>query len=400
MAEASRTATSGSCPACGRGLQEITSGRLRANACAGCKGLWFREADLRDGLGDRFDPERLVAAAQTRAGSRACPGCGSAMAVLLFPGADAPVEVDRCAPCRGLFLDAGELARIKAGLTAMPAGASPLRPARIEADADGETLSHYLGMDQEKGHQEASISWSTYFFILFSQLPVEVHTPRRRFPWTLFGIVCLCFYGFYATLEAFPHHEEFVRTWGAIPDLTLYPTGWYRLVTNLFLHAGLGHLLGNLYFLWIFGDNVQDVFMDHGMLRGPLRFLRFYLVTGVIAALAHCIPAFGDPLTGGIPLVGASGAISAVLAAYWRLFPGSRLYQIIFFKSFKIPVWFYFFLWILGNVALAVQFGIHSNVSWQAHLAGFTAGYFLLPRFLPYPLERYRRPPAAVATPA
>lgn len=378
----------------------VASGTLEAEACPGCRGLWFRDASLRQGLGSRFDRDRVLRVTVAQPCRRACPECGQALTAHLHSSPLSMIELDHCAACRGFFLDHGELEKIRAGLGLPDLSHRPwaLRPRRVRTGDGDSARAHYQAMEQARGIEATAISWPSYFFVLLSQLPVEVHTPRRYFPWVLFGIVGLCSYGFWATLAAYPHHQAFVAEWAAIPNRSLLPDHWYQLVTSMFLHGSVPHLLGNCYFLWIFGDNVYDVFLDHGWFRGPLLFLAFYLTTGVLASLAHCLLALTDPQVAGMPLVGASGAISAILAAYWRLFPGSRLYQILFFKAFKIPVWVYFLFWILGNLLIASELGVRAPVSWEAHLGGFLAGYLLLPAFLPHPLASYHRAPEGAST--
>ena len=97
-----------------------------------------------------------------------------------------------------------------------------------------------------------------------------------------------------------------------------------------------------------------------------------------------------DPVIGLMPTIGASGAISGILAAYMRLFPRTRLYQIFFFQTFKVPVFFYVFLWILSNIGVALSPSESTQIAWAAHLGGFTAGYFLIPYFIPFDIEEIR----------
>jgi membrane associated rhomboid family serine protease len=156
-----------------------------------------------------------------------------------------------------------------------------------------------------------------------------------------------------------------------------------NLVTSMFLHGGLLHLLGNMLFLYIFGDNVEDRL-------GHLRYLVFYLLCGVAAGAAQ---AFSSP-DSSVPMVGASGAIAGVLGAYLLFFPGARVVTLVpiffFLQVLEIPAVFFLGLWFLGQFLLGVSsLGTHAaagGVAFWAHIGGFVAGMVL------GPVLRERRP--------
>jgi len=163
--------------------------------------------------------------------------------------------------------------------------------------------------------------------------------------------------------------NEFVFTYGLVPAYF----SWVSVVTSMFLHGGFLHVAGNMLYLWIFGDNVEDR-MGHG------RFLVFYLLCGVAAALAQTITA-PDSV---IPMVGASGAIAGVMGAYFVLYPKSRIVTLIpiffFFQVIEVPailflgIWFLMqFLSGLGSI-VSVASGSTGGVAFWAHVAGFVAG--------------------------
>jgi len=135
------------------------------------------------------------------------------------------------------------------------------------------------------------------------------------------------------------------------------------LVASIFFHGSIGHLVGNLWVLWIFGNNIEDSF-------GAFRYLLFYLGTGLVATAGHV---FMNP-TSTIPVVGASGAIAGVMGAYLVLHPQARVRSIIpplFFWPFDVPAVVFLLLWFAGQFALA---GAETNIAWEAHVAGFVAG--------------------------
>lgn len=167
---------------------------------------------------------------------------------------------------------------------------------------------------------------------------------------------------------------------GAVPRAVTggpWPDAWLGLLTSIFLHGSWAHLGGNMLYLWIFGDNVEDV-MGHG------RFLAFYLITGMIAGLAHVATSPSST----VPLIGASGAIAGVLGAYVILYPRARILSLlilgIFVRLAELPAVLVLSLWFVlqllsGVVALGAP-GI-ATVAWWAHIGGFLAGILLLPLF-------------------
>ena len=158
------------------------------------------------------------------------------------------------------------------------------------------------------------------------------------------------------------------------PPVSVY----WTLLTSMFLHGGLGHILGNMLYLYVFGDNVEDVL-------GHARYLFFYLACGALASLSHVVATL---VTGGnpyLPSLGASGAISGVLAAYLLLFPRKRVRMLVFLFVVDVPaiaaigVWFLFQL--VNGVGMLGGGSQAGGVAYAAHIGGFAAGFFLLRGF-------------------
>jgi membrane associated rhomboid family serine protease len=167
--------------------------------------------------------------------------------------------------------------------------------------------------------------------------------------------------------------DSVVLTYGLIPaSLSLSdPAGWLTLLTSIFLHGSWLHLVSNLWMLFIFGDNVEDR-LGHG------RFLGFYLLSGVVAGLAHSLLAPGSTL----PTIGASGAIAGVLGAYFVLFPSARVLTfvplIILPWLVEIPAFVYLGVWFLLQVTSGLldlgAAGAFAGIAWWAHIGGFVFG--------------------------
>ncbi|MEO7456000.1 MAG: rhomboid family intramembrane serine protease [Gemmatimonadaceae bacterium] len=158
------------------------------------------------------------------------------------------------------------------------------------------------------------------------------------------------------------------------------PINNFTPVISMFLHGGWGHLLGNMLFLYVFGDNIEES-------MGPGRYLVFYLLCGIVAALAHVLVSPASP----VPTVGASGAISGVMGAYLLLYPRVRVKMlfifIIFFKVIPIPAWlvlvWWFFVQVMAGLPQlsSVRPDVSSGVAVWAHVGGFVAGLVLIRLF-------------------
>ena len=160
-----------------------------------------------------------------------------------------------------------------------------------------------------------------------------------------------------------------------LPADTVLVPAWFALITSMFLHANLAHLAGNMLFLWVFGDNVEDA-------MGHRRFMAFYLLCGVIAAFSHAIVDPGSQA----PTIGASGAVSGILGAYFVLHPRVQVWIIVFaFIPVRLPTYLVLGGWILMQVAFSFMSpGGAEQVAWWAHIAGFAAGALLI-RYFRYP---------------
>lgn len=161
---------------------------------------------------------------------------------------------------------------------------------------------------------------------------------------------------------------SFLHNFGTIPAEITEGEDTYTLLTNIFLHGGWAHLIGNMLFLWIFADNIEASV-------GSKRFFIFYMLGGIIASLGH-IWFNWDSV---IPAVGASGAIAAVMGAYIVLFPQSRIKMLFLIFPFTIPAFLFLGFWIFsqvssGTAALAVETADTAGVAWWAHIIGFLFG--------------------------
>jgi membrane associated rhomboid family serine protease len=217
-------------------------------------------------------------------------------------------------------------------------------------------------------------------------IPIRDDAPRWGFPFVTIALIAANVLVFlYQTslfIESPQQAEVFVQVYGAIPLRAFRAlTGHYPVVdglapvfTSMFLHGGLMHLLGNMWFLWIFGDNIEDEL-------GHFSYLLFYLACGLAAWLAH----FSTDPASVVPAVGASGAISGVMGAYVVRFPWARIVVlipiIIVFTTIEVPALVMLLYWFLiqffsGAAEYGQQAG--AGVAWFAHVGGFVAGAILI----------------------
>jgi len=203
--------------------------------------------------------------------------------------------------------------------------------------------------------------------------PYSDENPTRSF--SLFTVIlilvnCVIYY-----MEVFgqPAFGQLINSYALVPcnvnKLHFYDYRYYvPFISHMFLHLNIIHVAGNMLFLWIFGNNVEDVL-------GGIRFYAFYVLCGIAAALTFYL--FHH--TECTPIIGASGAVSGVLGGYVVLFPSARIKVWFIFFVLRLRAWFFILLWFLLQLSnlYGEQSGV-SNVAWSAHVGGFIAGFVLI----------------------
>ena len=241
------------------------------------------------------------------------------------------VEVDLCPKCEGLWLDPKEGKKLF-------------------------DIVLHAGQDKAATFNEKP-GFKSYLFQAFSGMPVEAWNPVHHRPvLTLLLIVTLVFI-FIMQFSIPGFSESFVL----YPKQFLAGESIWTLITAGFLHSSVAHLLGNLYFLYIFGDNVEDHL-------GKARFCLVYLCAIAVSSLSFVLARFG----GDTGVVGASGAIAALMGAYIVIFPRIKLYFTVFFFPVRLSVTWYLSFWLLFNIVMML-WG-KGGVAWSAHIGGFVFG--------------------------
>jgi len=213
-------------------------------------------------------------------------------------------------------------------------------------------------------------------------LPISDDAPLKyiRYPYVTTALIAVCVVVF---LYQFSLPDRagniFVFAYGAIPSVVFginelpdeiaQLPGWGTLISSMFLHGGFMHIVGNMLFLWVLGDNVEDSL-------GHTRYVMFYGICGVLAALAHGL----TNVSSEIPMIGASGAISGVIGAYLVLHPRAPIRTLVWYFIVWLPAWVVLGFWIgfqLLSAAMATG-GAGGGVAWWAHIGGFFAGAVLV----------------------
>ena len=225
-------------------------------------------------------------------------------------------------------------------------------------------------------------------------IPIHDDNPTRHVPVVTLALIISCTLVFLWELNTPLSHERLIYGLGVTPAVlfgehvqhphSLLVPPWLTVFTSMFMHGGWLHLLGNMLFLWIFGNNIEDRL-------GHVRYLVFYLLCGVIAVLANALPNIKSM----VPMIGASGAIAGILGAYLILYPHARILVIIpiffFIQALWWPAWVVLAIWFaLQIISSLLTAGAQGGVAWAAHIGGFIAGMLLIVVFTGGRRRRWR----------
>jgi membrane associated rhomboid family serine protease len=219
-------------------------------------------------------------------------------------------------------------------------------------------------------------------------IPIRDTIPTKTYPIVNNALIAINVVFFLVELSQGPGLERFIYIYGlvparyTIPQIASYFTTGQQLVsliTFMFLHGGFWHLLGNMWSLYIFGDNIEERL-------GPLRYLTFYMICGLASGLSHLVFNYNSTM----PTIGASGAIAGVMGAYFILFPKAKILTLIpiFFIPYfiEIPAFFFLGIWFVFQfLSAAGSHGQMAGIAWWAHIGGFIFGIIFLKLFLALP---------------
>lgn len=345
------------CPIC---QTELTTVRQREGIyyrCDSCTGRAVTVPQVRRVAGDRFATQMLRQINNaTQASGRFCPFCEGLMKQ--FRIADPPLTLDSCKPCGVVWFDPNEF-------EAVPEGAIETADELALRGREALALEKVKRIEREsRGSDDGAPDETWKWIAAFVGMPVELdERGLSRIPWVNWS---LCVAILLISLLAFTDLRNAIGRFGFIPAEAFRDAG-ITFLSSFFLHAGLWHLVGNLYFLFIFGNTVEDF----------LGYVKFGLLV-LCAALGGDILAMAMEPRSHIASIGASGGISGVIAFYALQFPRARLGFFTRFYWIQIPAWGAFAIWILLQIVTSFQqlAGL-SNVSGLAHLGGAAIGFLL-----------------------
>ncbi|GBC63222.1 rhomboid family intramembrane serine protease [Desulfonema ishimotonii] len=344
------------CPTCDFPMALVLHKNVQLDHCRRCGGTFLDPGEATEIFGVFTDPEQWKSSEITRELGPAhyhCPDHQIPMTTYEVRFGSQCVEIDLCPECGGMWLDAREGVRLRN--IVMAAGQA--------RDTD---LSENPGI-------------GSYLFQLVSGFPREVWNPVRKTPWltlTLIAILWLVF-GFQLLIlfaRDTDAYEWLFRTFALMPAEILMGSHLWTLLSNAFLHSGFMHILGNTYFFYIFGDNVEEFL-------GWRRFLLLFVMAAISGALLQTV-CQRDP---SIPVIGASGAVAGLMGAYMVLFPKIRMFVVMFFIRFRVNIFIYLGFWVLYNLIMAFT-GV-GYVAWMDHIGGFVAGAAIAWPFRPRALS-------------
>ena len=358
------------CPGCGEALvRDFYSGRL-CYGCPQCHGCGMTLAGVRKLCGSNAFVNLLWSKVlnESQTGTRQCPFCRKNMQIINLELPDGSVlELDVCCSCQAVWFDARELEALPQNQAA-PAPEALLPPKAREALALHKVqnaMAEAAADTEDFGRSDSPDNpWQYLAGIL--GFPVEQNAPAlRKQPLVTYAITAICLAVYALT---FNDLAQCIRQWGLIPA-QLWRCGGATWISSAFMHGGALHLLGNMYFLLLFGDNVED-------LLGRKKYVFLLLVSGLTADMVYLLFCQAPD----IPCVGASGFISGIIAAYAVLFPGVKIafckFYLYRFFWFSLPAWGMFGLWMIFQCLMAWvgMNGIGGGVAYTAHIGGAIAG--------------------------
>ncbi len=329
------------CPRCTYPLAAYSHDGTELDHCDRCGGTYVDPGEAKALLAAEAEAEAWKNLWATEAKGRTalrCPRDTTRLDAYAVRFKTEHVEVDVCSRCGGMWLDADEGHQL----------------AGIMSKIEGEEL-----------RREEKPGAATFIFQMLSGFPLEVWNPVRNKPVTVYALLVTLVVFFLA------QGTVFSGVLASQPGLLLHiPAEFaagqhlWTVITYGFFHGGLMHIIGNCWFLWVFGDNIEDVL-------GQKRFLILYGVSLIMGGLLHTLTNAGSTT----PMLGASGAIAGLMGAYLYLFPRIRVYLVIVVFRFKLPVILYLGFWIAFQFFMSHQGA--GGTAWFAHIGGFLAGVLL-----------------------
>lgn len=356
------------CPRCGDPLHKKRYHGQVVGVCKTCHGILLKEEQL-EPLIDRWcldhggapkeegphpAGERGLASPE-----RACPRCERPMEKFQY-AAESGIELDRCPACQVLWLDRRDLGRLAAYRRENP------HVARL-AQKTGAATPHEA-IEAEHSSQLRALAKSRVVVPYVPKLlpPLEDRAGKQLFPYVTIGLLLTNIAVFVGVVALAPTSVAAYARWGLVPDEVWNLVGLPDLVTYSFVHVGLLQLAVNLFFLWSFGEHVEDAL-------GPVLYAASYIICGVVAGLLHSA-LYPHSV---VPCVGGTGAVAGVCAAYIAYYPESRIDVYIADRVVEVPTALFGAVWLAFQGVLVLLVGGYPDLGYLGHLGGAAVGALL-----------------------
>ncbi len=357
------------CPVCSNSLRQIRYKSVHIDICPKCKGIWFDSGEFLQIVqsvkeSNEISPEKVELFEKRNVQvldnidekDRFCPRCDSTLHKFNY-SYDSNVFLDKCSECGGIWADADEVRRVASYLKSDPKAIAIGKGLAEKA----QKVEDWRDLSQFGSELSGRIRIGYLLFLPKIIVPLSDDAQRKRIPIVTISIIASCVLVFSGQVFFVSEPNDFVQEFGFISGDFLS----VGLISSMFLHGGVFHLLWNMFYLWLFGDNVEDRFNHFG-------YFVFYLLCGIIASVIYSVFNWGST----IPAIGASGAVSGVMGAYCVFYPAARIKIFFVYRVVHLPAvlflvgWFLFQL-IMGFLSKVV---IASEIAWFAHIGGFAFG--------------------------
>ena len=362
------------CPSCHSELKEHQYHGLTVDICPNCRGIWFDSGEMKeyvdflikdhDELSDaeiKLNKE-VISAYRVSEPLKSCPRCQQEMKKINY-AYDSNIILDRCLACNGIWTEGGEIDRVAVYRKGNPE-LDALCQAILEETRE---LDKWKTLNETGEPLKTNAVWRIFLPKVF--LPLGDDLATHIFPRVTFALIVANLMIFICQWAFIKDTTLYFQEFGLVPSAIVSGKGVLSLLSSMFLHKGLLHLVGNMLFLWVFADNVEEAF-------GHVRFLAFYLVFGFSASFLHIL----TNMHSNIPAIGASGAVAGVMGAYFALYPHAKIKTLVINQVIDVPAYLYLGGWIvmqvLSGMVLYSQ-KVHSSVGFFAHIGGFASGLIL-----------------------
>lgn len=371
------------CPVCNVEMKQFQMEHTELDMCEKCQGIWFDKGEFQTILKslennsevsyDKYNPfgKKIDVIDPKLYTKRHCSRCGEIMEQFNY-AYDSNIFLDKCPSCGSIWADKGEVLKAAIHNKGYPK-LEAIGRKMTENATNMETLK-----DLSRTAEELKSSGIRALFLPKIILPLSDDNPRICVPFVTISIILANILALIFGVIAIIGGKDIISL-ALVSSNIIVGKNLHSLITSMFLHAGILHLFFNMFFLWIFGDNVEDYL-------GHFRFLAFYLLFGIFGGLLFTATSINTPLAS-VPAIGASGAISGIIAAYFLIYPNARVNILFFSKIIKAPAFLYIGWYILMQiifVSIKSATG-YEAVGYSAHLGGIIGALLIV-----FMIKQYR----------